>query len=259
MDPNYSRMLFCVVTVVLSTALSSRANSAPVIVDVIPKDLSNESGSNSEPSIAVNPSNTNQLAISSFFDFYFDSQNGGQSWRNFQHLSFGDSTLAWSPGGTLYNGRLVGEPNKTIDVPSSPPPNNPPTLTAAACGASACNAYDPMGASRPDQPWIQVTRVGDTDRIYVGFSDTDQATGRRMAKVRYSTDGGATWANETIDRRVPLPDDVVQGRIDGVPVRVAASGDRVYAAFQRWTGSLDGDKTSDIVVVRDGRQRPSWY
>lgn len=226
---------------------------ALTIVNVIPQNLSSESDQNSEPSIAVNPSNTGQAIISAFSivsqaggapsvppNPYFSTQNGGSTWLNFQNIRHGDTTVEWSPGGTAYLTRLFPFPGpNSIDVQRSFPPNNPPAFAPIPGSTFTVNR------SFPDQPFLEVARVGGTDRLYVGVNDLSVFPGK-TATVRFSTDGGTTWNNEVIERVNPGAGQ------DGPPIRVAANGNRVYAAFERWTAGLaNGDFTSNIVVVRD--------
>jgi hypothetical protein len=195
------------------------------VVDVIPQSDSAETGQNSEPSIAVNPLNPNQVIISSFGGNqpYFDSQDGGMTWRHFQNVPHGDTSLAWSASGTAYMARLNGN----FDVQRSNPPNNPPNFTIIP-GSTQGGA---------DQPKVYAAQVGGQDRIYVGYNSA-------TARIRYSLNGGTTWTNETIERTNP-------GVQDAPPIRIAINGDRVYAVFQRWSSANGADWNGNVAIVRD--------
>jgi hypothetical protein len=226
------RIVLLAVLPVLCPAL---ARAEIMIVNVIPNNLSNETAQNSEPSIAVNPMNANQVIISAFGtgltpgNPYFQSQNGGMTWTNFQNIPHGDTTLDWSASGNAYLARLNG----TFDVQRSLPPNNPPSFSIIPGSAQ----------SSADQPWVKVAQVGGQDRIYVSYNSTAASPFR--ANIRYSTNGGATWTNEMIERTA-LP--LVQ---DAPPTRIAINGDRVYVAFQRWTSANGADWNGNVAIVRD--------
>jgi hypothetical protein len=197
------------------------------IVNVIPVELSSEVGGNAEPSIAVNPLATNQVIISSFGGGqpYFSTPDGGMTWTRFQTVPHGDTTLAWSASGTAYMARLNGP----FDVQMSPPPNNPPSFSVILGSAQA-------GA---DQPWIAAAQVGGQDRIYVGYNGGSRST------VRFSTDGGATWSNEVLERSGSL------GLGDAPPTRLAINGNTVYATFERRVMSVSGDYRGEVRIVRE--------
>ncbi|MEJ2345016.1 MAG: hypothetical protein P8076_03180 [Gammaproteobacteria bacterium] len=243
----------------LLTLVAPDVTAVPII-NVVPTTQSNESDQNGEPSIAVNPADTKQAIISAFSIVsqaggaptvaaspYYSTQNAGTTWANTQNISHSDTTIEWSPGGTAYMAALnpPGTAN-TIRVYRSPAPNTPPNFTAIA-------GSDYTTTSTPDQPWLEVARVGATDRLYVGFNDLSQPTSN-TASVRFSTDGGATWQNELIDRAQPPGPPPPPSPQDGPPIRVAAAGDTVYAVFARWAGAAGGgDRVGDIVVVRDDK------
>jgi hypothetical protein len=120
--------------------------------------------------IVFNTSNVSQMIISVFANTdispYFSTQNGGATWTNFQNLNFADTTVDWSPSGTAYISRLFNLPQpNSIEVQWSLPPNDPPAFTPIAGSTYT------VGQSFPDQPWVVTSRVGGTDRIYIGFND----------------------------------------------------------------------------------------
>lgn len=107
----------------------------------------------------------------------------------------------------------------------------------------------------PDQPWVRTVTVpkgggGTIDHIYIGFNDLNNNGG--TASVRYSMNGGATFANRLLDR-------TYAGSVgqDSPAVRLAISpnGNTVYALFQRWNSflgiSLGADVLGDVVLTRD--------
>jgi len=227
------------------------------VVNVIPNSSSGETAQNPEPSIAVNPLNTQQAAISAF-DFskggaasgglanqpFFSTINGGTIWTDFQDLTTGDTTLAWNLDGTFLATLLNESANNTIQVWRKAPPIPPFTLARIAA-----SAYTPAGL--PDQPWTEATISGGRERIYVGFNDNSQAAydpakpnNKRTASVRFIEPSTGNWINEVIDRGNPAP-------VDFAAIRVAPVDQRVYAIFIRLASITTGTGPGQLVIVRD--------
>ncbi len=250
-----SRVAILLTLLLLCT--SSAAFAQYGIVNIIPFAQSGEMDQNSEPNIAVNPSATNQVAISAFgaagANPYFSSQNGGTTWTQFQTLPHGDTSLAWASSGNLYAFTL--NPRTMINGFRSMPPNNPPALMpipgSSYMGTQMMMSFEPV----TDQPFVEAVTRGGMDRIYVPFNDlsnsVNNAGAGNTASIHYSTDGGITWTNppEIIER---MPGAVGQ---DSPSVRVAISGDTVYGAFLRWTAETQGSPqfnfTTEVAVVKD--------
>jgi hypothetical protein len=217
------------------------ANSNYQVVDIIPHNQSNETDQNSEPNIAVNPTNPSQAAMGVFGaspNPYFSTQDGGKTWTNFQNLTHSDESVAWTKNGNLYASLLDNSGSNTIDIFQSPSPNNPPNLLPINTLSAT---------STPDQPWLEAATVAGQDHIYVGFNDLSQFPSGNTASLHYSTDGGATWQTVVIEQNgTPA---VGQ---DGPNVREAIKGNTVYAIFQRWKANVGGNNyQSDLVVVKD--------
>ena len=72
------------------------------IIDVIPGGDSAETEQNSEPSIAVNPLDTNQIIAGSFgfSTFFYLTLDGGTTWSHYDDLSTQDKSLAWKTDGS---------------------------------------------------------------------------------------------------------------------------------------------------------------
>jgi hypothetical protein len=105
-----------------------------------------------------------------------------------------------------------------------------------------------VGSNRNDQPWI---RTGPANHVYVAFNDLGQFNpgNGRTASVNVSTDGGSNYATVRLDRV-----GAAVGQ-DDPAVRVAVNGSRVYAVFDRWTGTVENSANgsrfnSQLVVVR---------
>lgn len=222
------------------------------VVNVIPQNQSGETGQNSEPSLAVNPTNTSQVLIGAFNfqnfsanPYFFTNGTNYQTWSQAGTLAHSDETLAWSPSGkTVYTSILTNvNGNNTqgsVKVISS---NND-----LKTGNVLQTYTTPANTDIPDQPHIFVTSNKGTDQIYVGFNDRSQAKAtpaQSTASVMFSLDGGTTWKpNVILDPT---------GNFDDAHVQLAGSGNSVYAAYQRVTGGPDknGNFPEDIVVTRD--------
>ncbi len=211
------------------------------VVDVVTDDF--EYGQNSEPSIAVNPSDPRQAFLTAFDEFsrpspIFFTGDGGATWSLFTRATTFDASLAWPAGGAPYLAHLNGENITSVVVRKATPPFGATGAFAVLPGAS----YLP--ADVPDQPWIAAARVAGADRLYVGINDLSQRSGK-TATVYFSLDGGTLWRRTVLERIRPR-----LGQ-NGPPVRVAVVGDTVYAAFQTGDAFVRGDVLGDVVVVKD--------
>lgn len=98
--------------------------------------------------------------------------------------------------------------------------------------------------NNPDQPYIQVPVVNDTERIYVGTNDMALRPGA-TATIDFSNDGGQTYNSLLLERRNPAGQDAPS-------VRPAIAGDgTVYAAFARYRSTSGSLRFWDLTVVRD--------
>src|SRR5215470_3110799 len=216
------------------------SDAVPIrLIDVIPNIFSGESGQQSESSLAVNPTNANQIVLQSGFTNYFSTANGGAAWSLFQNISNTDASLDWSPGGNAYTSVLNAAARSIATHTSTNPVTGPPFALLPT------SVYAPQN-NIPDQPWVVTTRVAGTDHIYVGFNDLSLFPGR-TASVRASTDNGLTWSNVVIERVTPGAGQ------DGPPIRLAASSDgsMVYAAFLRWNSGSVPNFPGNVIIVRD--------
>jgi hypothetical protein len=254
----------CLLAVWLLALPCARLTAQPfTVVNVIPNQFSGEDDQNSEPSIAVAPgaAGTNGVAIISSFGLlpgvmpdpdpnlgpnpYFITDGSVRKWKNFQNLPHGDTTLDWSAGGSAY-AALGNLPDAHVRQ-----------KLGAVFGAPLPGSdYPPTGGgmNTSDQPWLIAVAVGGRDRLYVGINDGGAAPLSDIVWLYTDADpGGPSWRKVVLDHGGPL----ASGKAfkgDGVPVRLAANGNVVYVAFQRWDISLltDGpDAHGDIVVCRD--------
>jgi hypothetical protein len=228
------------------------------IVNMIPRSLSGESSQDSEPNLAVNPENPQQLVATAFTGDpmngpnapIFVSSNGGLTWSLRSIVPGGPATRDISvgfgtTGGTLYAGTL-NFATANLNVLRTSNPFAPTTMT---------KLVDRPGE---DQPWVSAATVPNgpdagQDRVFIGHNNFN--TRPRTATVECSLDARtaavpAGFAPRRVERRQTAGQ-------DGPPIRTAVHSDgTVYAAFQRWGQVVQSTKTFtdaliDIVIVRD--------
>lgn len=210
------------------------------VVDIIPNSLTNEAQQNSEPNIAVNPNNPNQILISAFGSNsrnnpLFSSDDGGATWKVLKFISTSDTSLAWSNSGAAYLAKLASSDFAMVAYKITGPSHTLQPLPNAR--------FRPAGEG-PDQPWVFANHLPSGEHLYIGFNNLSRAA--RTASVRLSHDGGQTWRNVVIERVTP------GDSFDGAPIRVAANGSTVYAAFERNNQQTNGgDERGEVVVVKD--------
>jgi hypothetical protein len=237
-----------------SASIYAQSGVAVTLVNMIPQDQSGESGTDSEPSLAVKPSNPQHIAGSAFTPDplrgnhapIYISTDGGRSWRlnsivpgNDRRTGTHDITLRFgSTSNVLYAAILRGDEDnikrlnilRTNDFTSS----NPMTVLVRRDGV--------------DQPYLEAITVAGKDRIYVGYSDLTVADGT-TATVDRPFNAATTAAPVQVDVRQRT--DCNSGAPSVRPAIHRSGTD--YVAFFRWTkcGSGPGVYTTDVVVVRD--------
>lgn len=231
-------------------AIGIGAHFAIRIVDIIPGSDSAETDQNSEPSLAVNPLDPQQIIAAAFGAIgstastpYFQSLDGGATWADYATLDSVDKSLAWLADGSAFLTALLrlrlGFFTDILTYAGTP--------TSGGFG-SPINTFEPRRVDSLDQPWI---RTGPSNHVYVAYNNLNNAgAAGETASVNVSTDGGNTFTPVVIER---LP---AGGGQDAPAVRLAVNGNTVYAAFTRWTAALDTDSfgeqrfTAQVVVVR---------
>ena len=217
------------------------------IVNVIPNDHSNETNADGEPSVAVNPSNVDEIVVTAFTPTeggnptgpIFFSNDGGENWS----LRFdipGGETIDQSPAfaktsSELYMGILRGD-NGNLTV-----------LRTADPTAGPLEVIEP--GSSVDQPWIEATSViggsdDGKDRIYVGYN----GSGAKSARVDICQDALAatpSFQHVTLDPRSPSPN-------DGYEIRPSVHRDgTVYVAYKSRSSFVGNNSVCGLVVTRD--------
>jgi hypothetical protein len=230
------------------------------VINMIPNNMSGETNQDSEPSLAVNPADTTQMAGSAFTPDtmagsttapIYVSTDGGLHWTMNPNILFcpdgvtADITLRFSgSGGRLYAGIIPGlgflRILRTNDFTQSTP------MTVL------------VKRDNDDQPWVAATTVigqssAGKDRVYVGNNDHNAAD-FHTATIDVSPDGVAAQED-------PAPTNFVTDRLedrgmtgtDRAPVRIATHPDgTIYAIYYGVTGDdMFGSQTIDAVVVRD--------
>jgi hypothetical protein len=228
------------------------------IVNIVPKDQSNETHQDSEPNLSINPANPLQIVATAFTPDphggpnapIYVSTDGGNTWTLNAIVPGGspssgtdDITERFSGTNHLYVGTLRGD-TVALNVDS--------TSNFLLPGAI------PVLGSRAneDQPWTQAATVStgpDTgkDRLYVGNNDFNVTDGK-TATIDMSLDAaaaGPTFSSIRIEKR-----STAAAGQDGPSIRPTIHPDgTIYAAFYGWRNFDQPTSlvTSDVVVVRD--------
>jgi hypothetical protein len=230
------------------------------VVNMIPNSLSGESEQDSEPNIAVNPANPQQIAASAFTPDPMGGANapiyvsidGGNSWSlNFivpSQIQTADITLGFGETtNTLYAAILrlpFNSPNPRMAILRTKNFQGPSIMTVLV---------DRTGAG-VDQPFLDATTVrngSDTgrDRLYVGNNDFNAESGR-TATIDRSLSAAAGGAFRSV--RIEARGTGSAGQ-NGPQIRPVVHADgTVYAVFYGWRSfSTLQEVTADVVVVRD--------
>lgn len=224
---------------------------AVLVVNMMPFAQSGETTQDSQPHLAVNPLNPQQIAGATantasndpLFSPLFVSTNGGTTWilNNILHGGgpAGNTTLSFGAGNNLYAaGQLF---------------NSGYTIVARTSNIASPSAMSIL-FGRPNvlQPWVQARPNAGGDRLYFGFDDLAAwGTGKTasIARTPNATVQTPLWETFKLGTRPACFEDLP-------PVRLAIHADgTVYGVYYR--RQLDGRCNeslpipSDVVVVRD--------
>jgi len=232
------------------------------VVNVIPQFRSGETNFDSEPSIAVNPSNPRQVVLTSFTPdtgavvttgSYFFSTDGGQTWAMNSVIPGGNSVLNTGDisvrfggsSGVLYAGILRADTSLQLNILRKANFAGPGLMQILISRASV------------DQPWVEAATQSNTDRVYVSLNDVSQRPTGRTASVDVSVDAATAPppGNFTTTPRLEFRTSALlpggAGRQDGPSARTAIHRSGVvYASFMGWR-TFGSPNVSDIVVTRD--------
>jgi len=222
-----------------------------LVVNMIPFAQSGETNQDSEPNLAVNPANPDQIAGSAFTPDplggpnapIFVSSDGGNTWAlnsivpSNAGSATGDITLRFATtSGILYAGILRRPGSLRLNI----------LRTTNFLGASTMTVLVDRTGNGVDQPYVQAATAG-TDRVYVGDNDFNAASGR-TATIDQSLDGAIA---APIFNSIRIESRVTSGQ-DGPPIRPAVHPDgTVYAVFYGWRAFTGSQATADVVIVRD--------
>src|SRR5438309_4830120 len=229
----------------------ARAGGTPkvLLVNMIPKSLSSETNQDSEPNIAVNPQNPNQIVATAFtpdpadgeFAPIFVSADGGKTWTLNSivpsHAITGDISVAFSPKtNTFYAGIL-----------EFPGPKDDTLLKILRTSNVASTQPMAMLGKRTgvDQPFVisGVNNNGKDDLVYIGDNDLSNNT-------KTSTIEACLTATQAKAKFKAMRVDKVGGPgQNGPQVRPACHPDgTVYVTFYRWLVQ-SGDWEANTLVV----------
>src|SRR4051794_9408977 len=170
------------------------------IVNMIPASLSGEANQDSEPNIAVDLTNPNNIVGTAFtpaptggsFAPIYVSTDGGNTWSlrtvvpGNGFVGTGDITVAFATtGGMLYAGTLNGTTGRM-------------NILRTSGFSSATPMTLLVDRASEDQPWVVASSVvvvgaGSQDRVFVGNEDGNQPNGR-TATVDVSQDAATAPA-----------------------------------------------------------------
>jgi len=156
-----------------------------------------------EPSIALNPSNPNNIIIGTNNTYFFSSFDAGDSWIEGKLYSsygvWGDPSLAFDSNGNLFFGHLSGEP------PLSGRWADRIVVQKSTDGGLTWNDGTFTGLNRPkfeDKDWISVDLTNSTykNNIYAAWTEFDSlfvadTSFKSRILFSHSTDAGETWSN----------------------------------------------------------------
>jgi hypothetical protein len=232
-----------------------------LLVNMIPKSLSGETGRDSECNVAVDPADPQHIAASAFTLDPMNSGNapifisvdGGNTWNLNVVLpggnKTGDTTLRFGgTSGVLYAGILRTD-NSHLNILR--------TANFTLPGLMAV-LVDRAG---DDQPWVEARTVptglgSSVDRVFIGNNDLSVfSTTGKTATIDESQDA-ATAAPPAGFGPVRVETRTTTGATsgqDGPSIRPAIHADgTVYGAYFGWRSNAGATITSDVVVVRDG-------
>ena len=187
-----------------------------------------------EPFVAVNPTDTNKIVVSSFAfgtprnpdAALFYSTNGGTSWTvqfTVPSPSTGiaipnDWTFAYDSAGTLHGAVLGGEPTPNVYQGMT---IDPTSLAAWRWTGGGAQINTAASTGHADQPWIALQG----EKVFVAYNNL--ASGRDE-RVAVSTDNGLTFTNDK-----PIHNDGPQvGSTVVAGTRIAADAvGNVYSIF----------------------------
>jgi len=224
------------------------------IVNMIQPSLSGETSHDTEPNIAVNPANVQQIGGTAFSP---DPMGGSQGsvYRSTDEGSTWDEPDFFATQTVDQTLRFAGDSNILYASYLDPSPVSLHVVkkTDITVTGLAPQIYTQLGSYPTtyfDQPYIQAYSVMggsgvSADRVYVGGNH--HGLSRIPAAIIQSLDAGAAspvFNEYQIEARTV--------NRNGPQVRIAAHPDgRIYAVFYSETGSAGGSTIANVTIVRD--------
>ena len=236
-------------------ARSAGKKAGPTVAGVFTIDpsLSSASAGGSEPSIAVNPANSNQIAITRFSaswngnaDMLF-STDGGITWTNEATIPAPpgvagtagcpcDQTIDFGIDGTLYGTFLTCTPDGSGGCSATTVVSGSTTNPASAASWTwnGNPAQLTSGShTNADQPWLLTNRdpttAGQTD-VYVAYDDFDGGPDARVAGSF-----GVSPVNFTVDNIAGTESPLVTN--PGLRLAADPNNGTMYALYEQSSGS----------------------
>jgi hypothetical protein len=256
------RMAFVLVRALclcVSLCAASAAWAQVTLVNMMPQTRSGETNQDSEPTIAVNPSNPQQIVGTAFtwdnlagnpmvgnLAPIYVSTDGGQTWSLVLNVP---STIGANfPTGDItvhFTGTTVGTTNTLYTGILHAPEFSMRVFRAADYRLNTAMTLLDTRTNKVDQPHVEAGGIG-TDRLYVGFNNGFGGVNPQSATVDFSTDAGITTPVFNLNQLEVRS--TGGGGQDGFAIVPALHTDgTVYAVFFGWRSS----STMDIVVMRD--------
>ncbi len=224
------------------------------VVNMVPKSLSAETNQDSEPNVAVDPSEPRHIAATAFTSDpgggslapIYVSSDGGHTWALNSIVPGGSSTsdITLHFGSTshvLYCG-ILRQDDLDLNILRTPDFQGAATMTILEDRANE------------DQPWVDAITAksvpGRPDRLYVGnnnFNTTPKSATIDLSQDAATAPPPAGVAPQGICSRTP-------GSQNGPPTRPVSHADgTIYAAYVDWHPAYfgNGNYPSDVVVCRD--------
>jgi hypothetical protein len=235
------------------------APALPAGVFVTDPSLSASSFGGGEPSIAVNPANPNQIAITRF-TFLWNSNadllystNGGSTWTEEATIPAPpgvsgtggcpcDQTIDYGRDGRLYGTFLTGTPHVVTGSTT-----DPTSAAAWRWNGSPAQLTEAAGTS-PDQPQLLVNRDPGTagqDDAYVAYDDFNAGPTAHVAVSR-----GANPVNITVDS--PAGSEAFGAANPGLRLASDHGSGTMYAMFQQSSGASPQTITYKLNRSTDG-------
>src|ERR1019366_8423695 len=237
------------------------------LVDVIPLLYSNESSSDSEPNVAVNPANPMDVVITAFTTcpllisttdapLYY-SLDGGNTWQlncilpgDDPEYGTNDVTIRFAgAGGVLYSGLLTANVFAQLNIVRTADFTSPAVMTTLVSRDQEDQPYTQAMASYGDHVYIGNNNTADCNLVKFGCTGT---TGK-SSSVDLSLDAAPAPAPAGFGTNVVEVRNTCGQDLPSVRPAIHPDG-TIYAAFlsnEPSSPCFSGTNTADIVVLRD--------